>query len=190
MLSQRYKKGLTRLLEPAALFLQKHSISPNQLTFFGLISSFLSAVAYASGHLRLGGIILLLSGISDVLDGSLARNTGTSSAFGAFIDSVSDRYADLLVYFGILIQLHFAGDILHMIVLMAAMLGSVMVSYTRARAESIIESCTVGFMERPERLLTIVIFSLIGHIEPALWILAVGANITALQRIIHTRRNT
>jgi len=190
MLSQQFKGEVTEFLRPFSLYLQKIKIYPNQLTVFGLIFSLLAAVAYAFGHLRLGGLTLLISGISDILDGSLARTTGKSSLFGAFIDSVTDRYSEFFVFFGILILFHRSGDTLHMLVLMAAMMGSIMVSYTRARAESIIDTCQVGLMERTERVLILIIFSLIGYLEPAIWILAIGANVTALRRVVYTYRNT
>lgn len=190
MISRRFKGVSSRLLRPAALFLQKHHIYPNHLTLMGLMLSMAAGAAFSFGRFRLGGGALILSGLSDVLDGSLARNTGTTSPFGAFIDSVADRYSEFFVFFGLVYWFYRMEETLSLLVILLAMLGSVMVSYTRARSESIIGDCQVGLMERPERLLVLIVFSLMNNIEPALWILAAGANLTALQRILHTYRKT
>jgi CDP-diacylglycerol--glycerol-3-phosphate 3-phosphatidyltransferase len=190
MLSRLCKDHVSLGLRPVAGFLSRLGVTPNVLTLLGLSFSLASGVFYGRGSMRLAGLLLLLSGLGDMMDGALARNTGTGSRFGAFIDSVADRYAEFFVFFGLLFWFYREQDRLHLVVALTALMGSVMVSYTRARAESIIGSCAVGLMERPERLVVLIAFSLLGKVMPALWILAVGANLTALRRIIHTWRMT
>jgi CDP-diacylglycerol---glycerol-3-phosphate 3-phosphatidyltransferase len=186
MLSRLFKNEYSRLLHPLSLLLVKAGVSPNFLTLVGLLLSLAAGAAYAGGRLRLGGFLLLFSGCGDMLDGCLARCAGQSSRFGAFIDSVTDRYAEFFYFSGLLLWLVETGDRTHLLVLLAALMGSVMVSYTRARAESLIGSCEVGIMERPERMVVLIAGSLFGFVKPALWILAFGANLTALHRIFHT----
>ena len=131
---------------------------------------------------------LLLAGLFDLLDGSLARASGQVTPFGAFLDSVIDRYSDLVVLLGIVVLFARTPNARGALVAMAGLVGSVMVSYTKARAESIGVECNVGFMERPERMICLIAGALLDLLEPALWVLAMLANITALQRIVFTRR--
>src|SRR5439155_1152726 len=133
-------------------------------------------------------LLLMAAGLCDLLDGSLARASGQVTAFGAFLDSVIDRYSDLVVLLGIVVLLARTPNARGALVAMAGVVGSVMVSYTKARAESIGVDCTVGMMERPERLLCLIAGAMFDLLEPALWILAVLSNVTALQRILFTRR--
>src|SRR5205823_14270624 len=123
-------------------------------------------------------------------DGSLARASGQVSTFGAFLDSVIDRYSDLVVLLGIVVLYAHMSHMRGAIVAMAGLIGSMMVSYTKARAESIGVRCTVGLMERPERMICLIAGALLDLLEPALWLLAVLSNLTALQRIAFTWRAT
>jgi phosphatidylglycerophosphate synthase len=190
MISNRFKSRFSAFFKPLALLLRRIGVNANHLTLVGFLLSRAAAAAFARGSIRLGGVVLLLAGLSDVLDGSVARNSGTSSRFGAFIDSVSDRYSEFFVFSGLLFWFHREEDTVSLVVLLMALLGSMMVSYTRARAESIIDECQVGLMERPERVIILIVFAILGWIRPALWILAVGANLTALRRIVHTWKKT
>ena len=113
-----------------------------------------------------------LAGLFDMLDGSLARASGRVTPFGAFLDSVIDRYSDLVVLLGIVVLFARTPNERGALVAMAGLVGSVMVSYTKARAESIGVSCTVGFMERPERMICLIVGALFDLLEPALWVLA------------------
>jgi CDP-diacylglycerol--glycerol-3-phosphate 3-phosphatidyltransferase len=190
MLSARYKDRISRFADPLAAFLVRLRLKPNQLTIFGLILSLLSALAYARGRIPLGGLLLGLAGLLDLLDGSLARLTGQATPFGAFLDSVMDRYSDLTVLLGIVyfyVQLNRTPDVL---LAMATLVGSMLVSYTRARAEGVGVRCEVGLMERGERVLILIVGSLADILPIALWLLAPLVNWTAFQRIYHTWKAT
>ena len=190
MLSARYKDRITRFADPVAAVLVRLRLRPNQLTVFGLVLSLLSALAYARGRIPLGGVLLGLAGLLDLLDGSVARLSGQVTPFGAFLDSVMDRYSDLTVLLGILyfyIQLDRTPEVF---LAMATLVGSTMVSYTRARAEGVGVQCAVGLMERGERVLILIVASLADLLSLALWVLAPLINWTALQRIYHTWRIT
>ena len=154
----------------------------------GLAVSLLAAAAFITGHTQGAGVLLIMAGLFDLFDGSLARASGQVTAFGAFLDSVIDRYSDLVVLLGIVVFFARTPHARGALVAMAGLVGSVMVSYTKARAESIGIDCNVGVMERPERMICLTAGALFGLMEPALWVLAVLANITALQRIVYTRR--
>jgi CDP-diacylglycerol---glycerol-3-phosphate 3-phosphatidyltransferase len=168
-----YKAPLSRLGDPVARILLQAHVRPNHLTVVGLGVSIVAAVALAEGRLRMGAVLLTLAGLFDFFDGSLARLANRVSAFGAFLDSVVDRYSDLVVMLGIVLFYHQAADTVGVFLTMFTVLGTVMVSYTKARAQSIGLPCEIGLMERPERLI----------------VLIAGAtfNLTALQRIFYTR---
>jgi CDP-diacylglycerol--glycerol-3-phosphate 3-phosphatidyltransferase len=186
----QYKAEVDRVAEPVARALLRARIRPNQLTILGLSVSALSALAFGSDYQRWGGVLLALAGACDILDGALARASGQVSPFGAFLDSVLDRYSDLLVLAGLIVLFGRLGRGADVVVTLAALIGTVMVSYTRARAESIGVECKVGLMERGERLLVLIAGALAGLMVPAIWIVAVGANATAVHRIFHTWRAT
>lgn len=186
----RYRAEVARVADPVARGLAGLGLRPNQLTCLGLVCSAVAAGAFAADQRRAGALCLALAGALDILDGAVARISGQVSPFGAFLDSVLDRYSDLLVLTGIVIlfarlgQLDDAGGAL------LALIGTVMVSYTRARAESVGVDCRVGVMERGERMLVLILGGLAGLLTPAVWVVALGANATAVHRIIHTRRAT
>jgi phosphatidylglycerophosphate synthase len=186
----QYKAEVDRIAEPVARALLRARIQPNQLTILGLSVSALSALAFASDRQRWGGVLLALAGACDILDGALARASGQVSPFGAFLDSVLDRYSDLLVLAGLILLFGRLGRGADVVVTLAALIGTVMVSYTRARAESIGVECKVGLMERGERLLVLIAGALAGLMVPAVWVVAIGANATAVHRIFHTWRAT
>lgn len=184
----RYKEQVARIADPVARAFLGARVRPNQLTVLGLCVSALSAVAFAADRQRWGGLLLALAGALDILDGALARASGQVSPFGAFLDSVLDRYSDLLVLAGIGFLFMRFGRAVDVVATMAALIGTVMVSYTRARAESVGVECKVGFMERGERILTLIAGALVDLLVPAVWVVAVGANVTAVHRIFHTWR--
>ncbi|HEX7787192.1 MAG TPA: CDP-alcohol phosphatidyltransferase family protein, partial [Methylomirabilota bacterium] len=186
----RYRDSVRVWSDPVGRLLFRLHLRPNHLTMLGLAVSILAAAAFIGGHVRSGGVLLILAGLFDLLDGSLARVSGQVTPFGAFLDSVIDRYSDLVVLLGIVVLFAGTPHTRGAVVAMAGLVGSVMVSYTKARAESIGVECNVGFMERPERMICLVVGALFNVLEPALWALAVLANLTALQRILHTRRLT
>jgi soluble lytic murein transglycosylase len=163
-------------------------LRPNHLTLIGLGISLMAAAAFVSGHIKTGGALLLLAGLCDFFDGALARASGMVTPFGAFLDSVIDRYSDIVVVLAIVVLFVRIPHTRGALVAMAGLVGTVMVSYTKARAASIGVECTIGFMERPERMICLIIGALGEVLEPALWVLAVCANLTALQRIAFTWR--
>ncbi len=184
----RYREPVRAWTDPVGRALFRLRLRPNHLTVAGLGVSLLAAAAFVTGQTRTGGVLLLLAGLFDFFDGSLARASGQVTPFGAFLDSVIDRYSDIVVLLGIVV---FFAQLPHArgaIVAMAGLVGSVMVSYTKARAESIGVECNVGVMERPERMICLIAGAVFGLLEPALWVLAVLANVTAIQRILFTRR--
>jgi soluble lytic murein transglycosylase len=184
----RYRDAVRAWTDPIGRALFRLRLRPNHLTVAGLGVSLLAAAAFVSGRTRIAGGLLLLAGLFDFFDGSLARASGQVTTFGAFLDSVIDRYSDLVVLLGIVVLFAQMPHARGAMVAMAGLVGSVMVSYTKARAESIGVACTVGVMERPERLICLIAGALFDLLEPALWVLAILANVTAIQRIVFTRR--
>ena len=175
-------------------------ISPNVLTFIGLVINTGAAVlfGFANEHnyvrmFLLAALVIIGAGIFDMVDGRVARQTGQVSVFGAFFDSVMDRYSDVAIFFGLLV-FYARGNRLFYVGLVAfVMTASVMVSYTRARAEALIGQCKVGFMERPERIVCVILGALCnrwGVMAPALWVLAFFSTITVIHRIRYTYLET
>ena len=184
----RYRDPLRVWTDPVGHALFRLRLRPNHLTLMGLGVSVIASAAFVLGSTRLAGLLLVLSGLFDYFDGSLARASGQVTPFGAFLDSVIDRYSDLVVLLGIVVFFAMEQRVLVAVVAMAGLAGSVMVSYTKARAASIGIECNVGFMERPERMICLIAGALFGLLEPALWVLAVLANVTAIHRILFTWR--
>lgn len=185
---RHYKASLTRLGDPVARALLRAHIRPNHLTVVGLGVSILAACAFAQGRLRVGAVLLALAGLFDFFDGALARLANSVSAFGAFLDSVVDRYSDLVVLMGVVLYYHRAADTPGVLLTMVALLGTIMTSYTKARAQSIGLACEIGLIERPERLILLIAGATFNALTPAMIALAVLTNVTALQRIFYTRR--
>ena len=183
-----YKASLTRLGDPVARALLRVHVRPNHLTMVGLGVSIVAACALAQGRLRVGAVLLALAGLCDFFDGSLARLAHSVSAFGAFLDSVADRYSDLVVLLGVVLHYHRAADTTGVFLTMVALVGTIMTSYTKARAQSIGVPCEIGVIERPERLILLIAGATFNLLTPAIIALAVLANLTALQRILYTRR--
>jgi CDP-diacylglycerol--glycerol-3-phosphate 3-phosphatidyltransferase len=136
-----------------------------------------------------GASLIGLAGFFDILDGAMARNCNEASSFGSFLDSVIDRYSDLSLLVGLLIFYSRHGIILYQVLMGLSLMGTALVPYTRARAETIIPQCNVGIMERPERILLIFFGAAIPTIMPiVVWILAIFTNLTVIQRVLYTRR--
>jgi soluble lytic murein transglycosylase len=184
----RYRDAMRGWTDPFGRVLFRLRLRPNHLTLFGFVVSLGAAGAFVDGRTRLAGVLLFLAGLFDFFDGSLARASGQVTPFGAFLDSVIDRYSDIVVLLGIVVLFAGMPHTRGAVVAMAGLVGSVMVSYTKARAESIGIACNVGFMERPERMICLIAGAVLDLLEPALWVLAVLSNVTALQRIVFTRR--
>jgi phosphatidylglycerophosphate synthase len=185
------KRLFRRLLDPVADGLKALGVTANMITLIGLVVSVVSAGLFAQGRVREAGLLLLLSGLCDVVDGTVARRTGSVSPFGAFLDSTVDRYADGVVLAGIAWHAAFVeSNALIFAAALTALVGSYVVSYARARAEGLRLECTVGVMERPERVLTLAAGAVAGpHVLPyAVGILALGSQFTALQRVVYVWR--
>jgi CDP-diacylglycerol---glycerol-3-phosphate 3-phosphatidyltransferase len=165
-------------------------VNPNLLTFFGLLVNFAAAASFAIGNFRTGAIIIFFAGFLDMLDGQVARRQNRVTAFGAFYDSTLDRYADMALYMGLLVYYSVSGRTPYVILAAVATAGSVMVSYARARAESLIPLCKVGFMERPERLVLLIIGGVFNRMAQVLWVIAVISTITVINRITFTWQET
>lgn len=175
-------------------------ISPNVLTFLGLVINIIAAIffgyANSQNYARMffyAGLVIIGAGIFDMVDGRVARATNQVTTFGGFFDSVIDRYSDVALFFGLLVYYARANRFFYLVMVAFVMVSSVMVSYTRARAESLIGSCKVGFMERPERVVLVIIGALFarwGAMAPVLWVLAVLSTITVVHRIIYTAQQT
>src|SRR4051812_49324839 len=172
-------------------------VSPNVLTFMGLVINAAAAVCFglaqAENQRRMflyAGLVIIGAGIFDMVDGRVARATGQVTTFGAFFDSVIDRYSDVALFFGLLVYYARANRFLYVVVVAFVMTSSVMVSYTRARAESLIGSCKVGFMERPERIVLVILGALFNRMAPVLWVIAILSNITVIHRILFTYQQT
>jgi CDP-diacylglycerol---glycerol-3-phosphate 3-phosphatidyltransferase len=190
-------KACGTLLHKIVRGLSLTRISPNVLTFIGLVINIGAALLFGYANVdnqrRLfffAGITVICAGIFDMVDGRVARATGQVTDFGAFFDSVVDRYSDLALFFGLLVYYARANRFFYIVLVAIVMTGSVMVSYTRARAESLIPKCKVGFMERPERIVLVIIGALFNHMAPVLWVIAVLSNITVVHRILYTYRQT
>jgi len=160
--------------------------SPNFLTFLGLVINIWAAFLFAAGSFRWGGVVVIGAGLFDMVDGRVARETNQVTRFGGFFDSVLDRYSDLGVLVGLLVYYASINRNFYVVLTAIAMTGTVLVSYTRARAENIIPKCKVGFMERPERVVLIIVGALFNRMAHVLWLLAVLANITVISRMIYT----
>ena len=186
-LTDQLRLRFKNVLDSVGAFLNRLGLMPNTVTILGLIGNTLGAYFLARGQMTLGGVLILLMGPVDALDGTMARLRGEPTEFGAFVDSVTDRYSELVIFGGLLYYYLQQGDILLAALAYLAAAGSVLVSYTRARAQSLGVDTKVGILTRLERYLILspaLVFN-IPHI--ALWILAVFTNLTALQRILDVR---
>ena len=165
-------------------------VHPNVLTFIGLLINIWAAFLFAAGKFRWAGIVVIGAGLFDMVDGRVARETNRVTRFGGFFDSVLDRYSDLAVLVGLLVFYASINRFFYVVLTAIVMTGTVMVSYTRARAENTIPRCKVGFLERPERVVLLIIGCLFDRMAPVLWVLAVLSNVTVIHRMIYTWRET
>src|SRR5579884_2268807 len=161
-------------------------IHPNVLTFIGLLINVGAAVLLGMGQFRSAGLVIIGAGLFDMVDGRVARETNQVTRFGGFFDSVLDRYSDLGLLMGLLVYYGNISRPFYVVLTAVVMAGSVMVSYTRARAENTIPTCKVGFMERPERVVLLIIGALFDRMAPVLWVIAVLSNITVIHRMAFT----
>jgi CDP-diacylglycerol--glycerol-3-phosphate 3-phosphatidyltransferase len=176
------------VLESVGAFLHRLGFRPNILTLLGLVGNLVGASFLVRGKMVTGGLVILLMGPMDALDGAVARHGGQTKPFGAFFDSVIDRYSDLAVLLGLLLYYLQSGDALICAAIYLAAAGSVLVSYTRARAESLGYDAKIGLLSRFERYFIISLSLIFNVPKIGIGIVAVLANFTALQRILYVRR--
>ncbi len=198
--TRTFGRGCGVLLQGIVNGLALTRISPNALTLIGLIINTAAAILFGlanqHNYVRMfayAGLVIIGAGIFDMVDGRVARLTGQVTVFGAFFDSVIDRYSDVVLFFGLLVFYARGNRFFYVVLAAFVMVTSLMVSYTRARAEALIPSCKVGFMERPERVVLIILGALFdrwGVMAPVLWVLAVLSTVTVIHRISYTYQMT
>lgn len=188
MLSSRVGHSLDPLVLKMYRFVFRNkNVNPNTLTVLGLLLALAASVCIAAGRLVPSGILLILSGFFDILDGVVARNTGTVTSFGGFFDSVLDRYSDLMVTFGILLFFLQGGDVTFVVLTGVASIGVAIIPYARARAEAAGVACRSGLMERPERIMLLILGLCFDMLRPAIAALAVLTHVTVVQRVLLVR---
>jgi CDP-diacylglycerol--glycerol-3-phosphate 3-phosphatidyltransferase len=163
-------------------------IHPNILTFVGVLINVAAAAALATNHFILAGVIMVVANIFDFIDGKVAVLSGAVSKFGGFWDSVIDRFSDIALFIGLIYLYSHLGRTDYVMVASLAMMFAIMTSYTRARAESLIAKCKVGFMERPERIVLFMIGAFTNRMAGVLWVILVLSIFTVADRVIHTYR--
>jgi len=184
MLSARWGHFLDKPLEPIA---KKIKITPNFFTIMGFIISAVAAITIVFNP-RIGGFLILLGGIFDVFDGVVARTNGKVTEFGAFLDSVLDRYSDAFVFLAIAWYMYRIEKPIGIFLSLIILVGALLISYSKARAESLGMGCNIGLLERPERVIITSIACISGYILSFLWVLAILSHLTVLQRILYVKK--
>jgi archaetidylinositol phosphate synthase len=181
-LLNKLRARVSAAIKPIATGLAKLGLSPNSITVIGFLISIASAYLFFISQQQWGGAVLLLSGLFDILDGAVAKVSGRVTKFGGILDSVLDRYSDLIILAAIVV-----AGLTNIFIGMAAIIGSVMVSYSRARGElEGVKMASVGLMERAERIVVLAITALVGYVWVGVAVLAVLANFTVAQRLYHS----
>ena len=189
------KLGFRGAVQPVAVALARAGIQANWLTYLGFILNVAVAIVVAQGWLGIGGAVFLIVNALDFLDGAVARAAGTAGAFGAFLDSVLDRYAEAAVFFGLVWWYEGTGQTLGVLLAFLALVGSLMVSYARARAEGLDYYAEVGWFQRTERIIALGIGFVLASLLPAALLLTLGVlaaltTVTVAQRMLHVARLT
>lgn len=184
------RKWTVGILEPVAHLIGRMGVSPNVVTLTGVVLNLGVAWILAQGYMRVGGLLVPLVALFDALDGALARLTAKRSRFGAFLDSTMDRFSEAILYLGLLFYYTRHGARQEILLIYATIVGSLMVSYARARAEGLGLDCKVGLLTRLERVVVLTIALVLDQVSIALWVLAILTNFTALQRMYHVWRAT
>ena len=191
MLSKYGRGWISAPLTHIAGWLESTGISPNALTAIGFLLTVVVAIVLATGNLLWGGLLLIFAALFDTLDGALARHAGKTSVFGAFFDSVMDRFSESVTLIALVYYYSSQPNGQVPVLLLAlSMMGSLMVSYTRARAEAVQIECKEGFFQRTERIVVLIFGLVTGWMLPVLWVLAIFPNFTAVQRIYDVYRKT
>lgn len=190
MLTRQIGRTCNLLLKAIVRAFAASRINPNALTVIGFLLNLLAAYLFAYGYFRWAGGMVFLAGLFDMLDGRVARLSNRVTQFGGFFDSVLDRYSDLCLMIGLLVFYGRINRFWYVTLVALVMIGSVMVSYTRARAENLIPTCKVGFLERPERMVLILIGAFFDRMAPVLWVIAVLSTLTVIHRVVYTWQET
>ncbi len=185
-----YKKAFRELIRPLARLLSAMRVHPDTLTHLGWTLAVVSAVLFGLGRVRTAGAVMLLAGLFDALDGAVARESNRMSDFGAFLDSTMDRFSELAIFVGILFFYASSGSPYETLLAGAAMTFSLLTSYTRSRAEGLGIRCEVGLLERAGRVVILSLFALAGFLTVGIALVAAGALVTTVQRILHVDRAT
>ncbi len=188
MIKEKYGHRLDQWIRTIFPFLFKREVNPNLLTVLGAIVCLAAAIAFGMGQFLAGGLLLWLGGMFDLVDGVVARHFARSSAFGAFLDSTLDRLVDMAVLIALVVHYAGAGERGTALVAGVVLISSVLTSYTKARAEALKLDLPGGIVERGERVFLLVAGALFGLMVPVLWLLAVGATATVVQRFASARR--
>ncbi len=183
MFSATVRKYSRVFLEPMARFISTTGVSPNVITIFGFLLMVGVAVVLAYGYLFWGGLLIIGVALFDAVDGTLARMMGRTSRFGAFLDSTLDRFSEAVIFLGLFVFLIGQDQEMELLLIYATVVGSLMVSYARARAEGIGVALTDGFFTRFERVFLLVVGLLFNQLTLVLWALAIFTNLTAIQRM-------
>ncbi|HEX3681844.1 MAG TPA: CDP-alcohol phosphatidyltransferase family protein [Bryobacteraceae bacterium] len=178
--------GSNKVIRMIVRGLALSKINPNILTFLGLVINMVAAAFLAFGHFRTAGFVIIFAGLFDMVDGRVARATNQVTRFGGFFDSVLDRYSDIALLVGLLVYYGTINRSSYVVLTAIVMAASVMISYTRSRAENIVPTCKVGFLERPERVVLLILGALFDRMAPVLWVIAVLGNLTVIHRMIFT----
>jgi CDP-diacylglycerol---glycerol-3-phosphate 3-phosphatidyltransferase len=165
-------------------------IHPNVLTFIGLLINIGAAILLGVGRFQAAALVIIGAGIFDMVDGRVARETNRVTRFGGFFDSVLDRYSDLALLMGLLVWYGTINRPFYVVLTAIVMTASVMISYARSRAENVIPTCKVGFMERPERVVLLIIGALFDRMAAVLWVIALLGNLTVIHRMLFTWQET
>lgn len=187
MLARYIKASSEKILLPISKKVP-NIFTPNHLSFFGSFLNLVVGTVFGLGKVQLAGFLLPLAGFFDLLDGAYARFLGQTKKFGAFWDSILDRYSDLFIIGGIIFYFARAQQLTYVLLSILTLAGFVTISYAKARAENIIKSCDTGLMERPERILVLSAGSILNLLKPTMWILTFLCHQTAIQRIWYTYR--
>ena len=189
MLRKSVYPKVESLLNRIASNLNQKGFTPNQLTLAGLAINLVAGVIYASGHFFIAAVVTLIAALGDLLDGPLARTSGKVTKFGAFLDSTVDRYSDFFLFGGVALFFAKNDESFWFVMTLMVIAGSFVTSYSKARAENLIENCSAGLFERAERIIVLCLGSLIWPLlTTAIFILAIGTNATAIHRILFTRK--
>lgn len=188
MISRVIEQGVLALKRAVTTLIVALRVPPNLLTVAALVPTGVAAVKMTGGELTEAALWIILAGFFDVMDGAVARARGLMSPFGAVLDSVTDRVSDTFIYLGAVGYFHRAGAPLYEALSAVALGGALMVSYTRARAENTVMDCKVGFAERGERMVLLLLALFFDELGAGMWMLAFLSWLTTVQRVVHTRR--